>query len=160
MKNLFLFIFLVLCFGTTDYLQACSCDIPLLNKSEKGRVKKAKQGAEAVFVGKLVRLTEPKKDDGSFTGEVIAEFEVKRAWKGITSSKVTVYTTNICCICGYTFSEGATYIVYAYGKDRLTTNICTRTIPIGVESESNDERYLGKPLTIKEDKKSLGSTSQ
>jgi hypothetical protein len=158
-KHYFFLVFLVLSFGTTTYLQACSCDLPL-GKSEKERVKKAKVTSDAIFVGKLVRLVEPKKDDGSFTGEVIAEFEVKRAWKGITSSRVTIYTTNICCICGYEFSEGATYIVFAYGKEKLSTSRCMRTTPIAEEGISNDEKYLGKPQVIRDDKKSLGSTSR
>lgn len=154
MKQLILVLAVIVGPGASSDLLACSCGLDVF-RSERTKVKDAKKGASAVFVGKLVRLTEPKKPDGSLTGEVIAEFEVDRAWKGVRSSKITVYTTNICCICGFPFHEGATYLVYAAGEKKLYTNICTRTVSIGVGSKSEDEEHLGKAIVVVAEQKKL-----
>jgi hypothetical protein len=121
-------------------------------------VREAKLGSNAIFVGKLIKLVEPRNDDGTFTGEVIAEFEVERAWTPLKNSRLTVYTTNICCICGFPFHEGIRYIVYASGKDKLYTTICMRTRPIG-DGESGDEKYLGMPMIPERKRSSLDPIS-
>ena len=135
--------------GTSEAF-ACSCDLP--SGPDESQVKKAKASADAVFVGRLVKLVEPKNRDGSLTGEVIAEFEIERAWTDVKTSRITVYTTNICCICGFPFHKGMRYIVYASGKQKLHTTICTRTTTL-TEEGSPDERYLGIPVVFEKGKK-------
>ena len=151
MKNILCLVFLagVILVGTSDAF-ACSCD--LSSGPEEMQVNKAKANADAVFVGRLVRLVEPKNRDGSLTGEVIAEFEIERAWTDVKTSRITVYTTNICCICGFPFHKGMRYIVYASGKQKLYTSICTRTTILSEEG-SPDERYLGLPVVFEKGKK-------
>lgn len=152
MKALFFILTISLFFlvGTQDAL-GCSCAAPR-SDSEEVQVNDAKENADAVFVGKLIKLVEPKNADGKPTGDVIAEFEVERAWTDMPTSRVKVHTTNICCICGFPFRKGMRYIVYASGKDRLSTNICTRTALL-LEEGSPDERYLGVPVIFEKGKK-------
>jgi len=127
-------------------VEACSCSPPI-GKTFRQQIRDGKAEAKAVFVGKLKKLEEPTNPDGKLTGEVIAHFEVERAWKGGIAEDITVYTTNTCCICGFPFSEGQRYIVYAHGENRLVVSMCSRTRRLDVAA-SPDESYLGMPKHI------------
>ncbi len=51
----------------------------------------------------------------------------KKSWKGVSEKTVSVLTYSDGAACGYYFVKGESYLVYAYGKARLTTGVCTRT---------------------------------
>jgi hypothetical protein len=55
-------------------------------------------------------------------------FNVRDAWKGISTTAVTLRTGHGEADCGYPFAVGGNYVVYAHESDGgLATNICTRT---------------------------------
>nr|MBP7416365.1 hypothetical protein [Pyrinomonadaceae bacterium] len=53
-------------------------------------------------------------------------------------------TANYCCLCGYTFEDDKTYIIYSNSTDpkSLSVSSCSRTSQI--VGKSPDEKYLGK----------------
>ena len=105
---------------------ACDCAAP-------GKPKEELQRADAVFVGEVI---------GSKTenGSQIFEFKVERLWKGAITKVVSVGSED--GYCRYRFSAGEKYIVYARGKETLSTSICTRTKNLGAASE--DLKDLGE----------------
>jgi len=59
-------------------------------------------------------------------------FSVVESFRGVgnAGSEVVVHTTEGCCACGYPFTVGSTYLVYASGTpDKLSTSTCTLTRP-------------------------------
>jgi hypothetical protein len=77
-------------------------------------------------------------------------FRVMRSWKGVTSTVVTLSTAYGGGDCGYAFTPGAEYVVYASGEtDSLSTSICSRTSLLSRATE--DMTYLARlpelPLT-------------
>ena len=122
---------------------ACSCSLPTIGKTEKQLIKLERKKSQAVFVGEVTEIIIPKTSTGeeSWTAEV--RFKVLQTWKGITTETVSVFTANICCICGYKFDAGERYLVYAYSSDKdLATSICKRTKPLSGANE--DLKVLGK----------------
>lgn len=158
MKKSVFFLFLFLAVAGVRTAEACSCS-PSIGRTLKQQVRDASSDAAAIFVGKLVKLEEPRGSDGELTGEVIAQFEVERTWKGTVTETIVVYTTNRCCICGFPFVEGARYIVYSHGTGRLAVSMCSRTRQLD-SAISPDEIYLGKPKYIERKRISLGSSEQ
>ena len=73
-------------------------------------------------------------------------FEVEGLFKGALSSEVAVLTGIGRGDCGYQFQVGEKYLVYAYGKNGLETNICTRTT--NLSRADADLGELGAPKTI------------
>ena len=114
--------------------------------------------ADAVFAGRVVGLTlnpaSPEDPTSSFMPEdLVVTFVVSRVWKwptgeagdGITRMTAIVMTAFTCCVCGYPFEIGETYLVFAQGDaDSLRTSICTRTVHWAEASEDVDA--LGDPL--------------
>jgi hypothetical protein len=133
-------------------LLACSC-APV----EDPRV--ALEKSSSVFVGRVIALEivpSSEAEPGACIAfeDMIGTFVVSRQWKGISPAEghegtapVTrqVRTAFTCCVCGFSFVLGETYLVYAVGDESaLTTSICSRTIHIGQASE--DLHELGEPL--------------
>lgn len=122
---------------------ACSCALPPLSKTEKQLIKLERKKSQAVFSGEVTEIIIPKLPSGeeSWTAEV--RFKVLQTWKGTKSATVTVFTANVCCICGYKFEVGEQYLVYARGskKDSLSTDTCTRTQKLVTANQ--DLRILG-----------------
>ena len=63
---------------------------------------------------------------------VQATFDVTRVWKGSVASEVSIFTPVAEGICGFRFSEGEDYILYAdrgllVGGAELVATICNRT---------------------------------
>lgn len=129
---------------------ACSCDLPPMNKSEKQLVELARKKSKAVFVGEVVEIIVPKTPSGEAAWFNEVRFKVLKKWKGIAAEEITVLTANVCCICGYKFEVGVSYLIYAYGTERLETNICTRTVPLGAAEK--DLQVLGKAKGSKKGK--------
>ena len=62
----------------------------------------------------------------------VTVFEVKKMWKGERSlNKITTKIITTCCLCGYEFEFGKTYLVYALkgsvNENLYVTSICSRT---------------------------------
>jgi hypothetical protein len=73
---------------------------------------------------------------------------VDRAWKGVNKGTARVFTSSQSAACGYRFSKGHTYLVYASGnsRGRLSTNICSRTKRLKDAREDLDQLGAGKKL--------------
>ena len=101
---------------------ACSCAPP-------PPPKKALEAAQAVFLGKVIKIEKPADKNRGF-GAVTITFEVSTNYKGVKTKQVTVRTASSGAACGYGFAKGNSYLVYCYSSDKgktLSTNICTRT---------------------------------
>lgn len=115
-------------------VQACSCLAP-------PPPLEALKGADAVFVGRVnaLHLT-----GTSFEEKVNALFEVDQVWKGSLSDRVVIETAQSSAACGFHFSEGEQYLVYAFETEgALETNICSRTTLL--ENAQGDLSALGEP---------------
>lgn len=117
-----------------------------------------------VFTGKVIGfeyrkgihnefMESRKKDSGKHIDyeTLIVEFQVERWWKGEATSEIFLVTGNTrnsdgtgsSSGCDYSFKEGESYLVYAYGKeDELRTSSCARTKLLTNAEE--DLRILGE----------------
>lgn len=60
----------------------------------------------------------------------IATLRLIEKWKGDAEAVVVIKVTTECCLCGYRFEQGETYLVYAngpYEDGYYSTTSCTRT---------------------------------
>ncbi len=120
MKKLVSFIALVgLC--ATLYapatVEACSCIAREYSQTEK------MNESTAVFVGTVTAINQTQ------TGYT-ASFDVSAYWKGNISKKQAVSTASDSAGCGYSFTLGTKYIVYANESEgKLTTGLCGFTTP-------------------------------
>jgi hypothetical protein len=90
-----------------------------------------------------------------FSGEVIdiekgprmssVTFRVSKVWKGKHQETQTVSTASSDAACGYWFSEGRKYLVYADGK-KMGVSGCGRTTPLS--EASADLEVLGDGETL------------
>jgi SdrD B-like domain/Carboxypeptidase regulatory-like domain/Tissue inhibitor of metalloproteinase len=103
--------------------------------------------ASAVFIGRVIdsaeQKTETDTDGKKRTYDVgIIRFEVEEVFKGIESRIIEIHSGTTGADCGYWFTRGERYLVYAYGDQpgRLGTNVCTRTRL--VEKATEDLQYL------------------
>ena len=104
---------------------ACEC----VNHSVAG----AKRLSKAVFLGTVLERD----------GDWVARVAVEKLWKGENVPEYRVHPGPGLCSAG--LDVGRTYLVYAYWddeKDRLATDVCTRTRPA---LYTDDMRKLGKP---------------
>ncbi|EJV61187.1 cobalt transporter CbiN [Bacillus mycoides] len=76
---------------------------------------------DVVFEGKVLEVQE--KDGGG----IKTLFEVKKIWKGTSSSQIIIYTS--VSSCGFPFAEGGEYLVFSSyrGEGKLETSICSGT---------------------------------
>jgi hypothetical protein len=122
---------------------ACSCSLPPIGKTEKQHIKLARKKSQAVFVGEVTEIIAPKTASGEEAWTAEVRFKVLQTWKGVTTETVSIFTANRCCICGYKFSVGERYLVYAYSSNKdLATSFCTR-IKLFSEADA-DLKVLGK----------------
>jgi hypothetical protein len=103
--------------------------------------------AAAVFAGTVVstrtnqRSKEAARAEDDWAPRAF-KFSVEQAYLGVVGTEVEIFTGNGGGDCGYQFSIGQRYLVYAYRyKDKLTTGICTRTKPF--TSATEDLAFLG-----------------
>jgi len=67
--------------------------------------------------------------------------QVSDSWKGVTAGSIEVHTGNGDADCGYRFTPGRQYLIYAHRDEAgLATNICTRTVELA--SAGTDLAYL------------------
>ena len=85
--------------------------------------------ASAVFAGKVIDITEGESSPlAPWLKTLAVKFRVEKSWKLVRKDVVTVFTVNTSSLCGFPFSVGERYLVYAHGLGTaLSTDICTRT---------------------------------
>ena len=98
--------------------------------------------SKAAFVGKVTAV----KVDGR---QKVVSVAVSQSWKGDVAKEITVHTAGSSAACGYGFQVGKEYLIYCSGKsgDVWTTNLCTRTRPLGKAKE--DLEALGPGMMPK-----------
>jgi len=121
-------------FFTPSVAFACSCERPPFGKTEKQLIKLEREKSRTVFAGEITDIILEQTIPGEDAPVAEVRFKVLQSWKGTATKTVTVFTANICCICGYEgFKVGERYLVYTYGSDedeKLWTGMCTRTKPL------------------------------
>lgn len=117
---------------------ACSC-------AELPSVQEEFERSKAVFSGKVVDIEERRSVKGYTVKSVL--FEVTNTWKGVEQSQIIITTGQGHGDCGYDFTKGKEYVVYAnestmYGVESLVTTMCDLT---GLLSSSQgDVEVLGE----------------
>lgn len=103
--------------------------------------------ADAVFSGKVVEIRRHKRAADIFA-RVEAVLRVERAWKGVKTATVSVFTASNSAACGYGFKEGRTYLVYAHedAEGKLSTGICGRTRRLRDAGEDLKELGAGREV--------------
>ncbi|NQX47345.1 hypothetical protein HQN87_18595 [Paenibacillus tritici] len=123
-----LMVFITLLTVRPQVTYACSCVMPAppLEAMEK---------SAAIFEGTVVRIEEEVKPMQSSMDPVSVTFQVGSRWKGEVGEQVTVTTALSDASCGFEFTEGERYMVYASGEEaegnggttKLTVSLCSRT---------------------------------
>jgi len=102
--------------------------------------------AVAVFEGQVVELRDGEPEKGGPAADRAVKLAVVRAWKGVESETVDLLTPSDGAACGYNFTRGASYLVYASADSSgLRVVSCSRTRPISEAGE--DLRLLGMGAT-------------
>lgn len=112
---------------------ACSC--------ERTDVAVAFKASDAVFSGRVVDV-QPSGESRS--GVLKVTFQVAEVWKGIDAPTVSVVTPSNSAACGYGFTKGKSYLVYAYEEPegKRQVSLCSQTKTL--ESAKPDFAILGK----------------
>jgi hypothetical protein len=106
-----------------DCASACSCVPPPPGQSEQEKVRRELADSSAVVAGEVVDLKR-----GFLTTKV--SFRVSEVWKGPERETLELNTPSQGGACGYRFSEGQEYLVYAWGKKMEVYGACGRTGPL------------------------------
>ena len=89
---------------------------------------------DAVFAGLATAVTKVEGMPGTWAERSLkTRFHVLHVWKGPDDETIEVISGESEVSCGYEFTEGKAYIVYASYNDYaegLTTGLCTRTNPL------------------------------
>lgn len=118
----------------TTEAQACSC--------MKLSPQEGLSSSHAVFSGEV---TDIEKNESTPFGGVEVTVRVKEVWKGEMTEEVKVHTAGSSAACGYAFTKGTMYLIYAVRDeaDPLRVSLCSRTAPLDDAKEDLD--FLGKP---------------
>lgn len=128
MFKVFSFVLAAHLFFDFSTASACSCALPGSPVAEA-------HNADAVFSGKVIGISSIGSDEQQVT------FDVDRTWKGINSATKTVSTSAYGSMCGNGYAVGESWLVYATGGSKLSTNSCSRTTL--VQSARADLSALG-----------------
>jgi hypothetical protein len=124
-RGIVVFLFAALSLLRADYAAACSC-------FPSGPPCQEYWKAAAIFRGRVDAIdSEPSSGRNLFPPKLV-RFTVLERFVGVDQAQVTVWTHPGGGLCGYRFTIGREYIVYAYqGKEgRLATSVCSRTAPV------------------------------
>ena len=138
-KKLFiLLIFIALIAIFSNFVSACSC--------AGGRTLQQEFGdADAVFLGTVKGIQQPIGSD-FFGGQITANFDVQKSWKGIDSRSINITTGVSEAGCGYSFVQGQDFLVFAYNNEgELSTGICSGTHEVSNAITDEDIIALGFP---------------
>jgi hypothetical protein len=136
-----------LCLARTAF--ACSCVVP-------NPVCQTFWNASAVFVGDVESIEDlPGEAVPTFPSSRRVHLRVREEFRGAYVDEVDVFTGRGGADCGYAFSVGASYLVFANPEPdkRLTTGICNRTKPLA--EASADLAYLRALPTMRGTKASI-----
>jgi hypothetical protein len=127
---------------------ACTCAWPP-GIPEQERAERALDRATAVFSGEVVNIKGslvPERPGHTVYIRVdTVSFRVSEVWKGPEQETLEVSTPSQGPACGYPFSEGRTYLVYAEGK-RMEVSACGETTLLS--EASADLEVLGNGETM------------
>ena len=110
-----------------DLVYACKCVTPGPPSEELGN-------SDLVISGRVVSIQSIDGRDGAAAdpdaeapdfGVYGIELDVEAVWKGTAQETVYLTTNRDSASCGFTFVEGASYVIYA--QDDLNVNRCSRT---------------------------------
>ncbi|MXW53122.1 MAG: hypothetical protein F4X44_02220 [Gammaproteobacteria bacterium] len=124
---------------------ACKCKFPTVEEDFLN--------SDVVLSGKVLRIDSVaderriKWDQDDFLQTVEVELELNEAWKGTDETRVTVLTALDEPSCGYDFSVGARYVVFARARksgsgagssdiEALYTNLCSANHELGYDRAS------------------------
>ena len=127
---------------------SCSCAPP--REEVETDIKVSVGRADLVFLGeaeKVVRIATPKeviKKEGYDPEIDETTFRVVKSWKGVSSDRIVSRISTVCCLCGFQFEVGKTYLVYASIRDdgTISSSICNRTLALTSEQ-------IGQSIDIK-----------
>lgn len=120
--------------------RACSCAPPQSPSIERER-------AAAVFSGRVTAVKEQKATSTS-PGMMEVVFDVDTAWKGVNSRRISIFTASSSAACGYGFTVGVDYLVYAHGAEgQLRTGLCSRTKRLNDSRADLDELGSGEDMS-------------
>lgn len=134
-------IFMALLIVRPSVTYACSCVMPAapLESLEK---------STAVFSGKVVSIKKRTGTVLSSADPVQVTFDIGVSWKGVEADTVTLTTALHSESCGFEFTEGESYLVYARtekNNDKLHTGLCSRTVLLA--SAGADLNELGPGIS-------------
>ena len=118
--------------GFASVAQACSC-YPTPPPLE------AIKGASAVFLAEIKEIADSESiGAGGLNKKVTCE--VKKIWKGVGKKTIEISTEANTASCGFEFSKGQTYLIYANGpdQDHLSVSLCSRTHVFMPVNDDND----------------------
>ncbi|WP_158566790.1 hypothetical protein [Actinomadura craniellae] len=121
---------------------ACACSCRMITEKE------AYAGADAVFVGRVVRREEVRREVQSSGDPVILVFEVRIVHKGRVARRQDVHTVSSSASCGFEAQPGAEYLVFLDQSDgELHASACSGTRgadkPLAVPSAPSYPPVLG-----------------
>lgn len=101
------------------------------------QVRESSSSASSVLIAQVESI-EISQSDTHLTTE-ITHFSEIESWKGIHGKQIYTKIVTTCCMCGISFVEGKTYLLYLYGPNKqgyYSSSSCTRTKPAeGAEEE-------------------------
>lgn len=131
---------------------APACDTGFCDCAPAGTVAEARDGSAAVFVGTVLSIRDTLAPSGEHEHMMRAvTLQLRRAWKGVETDRVTVVTGFGGGDCGYDFQVGEPYLVYAtryagVPNQPLVVGICGRTEQLAKAGKDVEE--LGPPERI------------
>jgi hypothetical protein len=126
-----------------DCASACTCAV--LPGSQQERAERALAESTAVFTGQVVNISKAEPAGAWQPARATVSFRVSEVWKGPEQENLEVSTASEGSACGYPFSEGRKYLVYAEGR-RISVNACGETTPLS--KASADLQALGNGETL------------
>ncbi len=134
-STLALALVIALLFINAPPARACSCVMPGAPRDELGQ-------SSAVFTGTVSSIRSALLPFG--TGKTVT-FAVDKTWKGVTDKRLIVATAKDSAECGFPFTTGGQYLVYARneGGQSLSASLCSRTKELA--QAADDLTALGTP---------------
>ena len=114
------------CFLATVESSACSC-VPPPEDLKEG-VARALERADLVFLGEAENVALDVDKEKKFSPMIqTSTFYVLESWKGEKVTRVTTKINIQCCVCGFSFDEGETYLIFGYEREDgfYSTSICS-----------------------------------
>lgn len=140
-------------FFLADQAAACSCHG--LRQDPGFHPCMAYSRADVIFKGLVtdVSLADPA---APFSNNVV-RFSVDEAYKGIQGSTVEITTSSSTTSCGYPFTQGQRFFVYARREKsgKLTAHLCDPTVPL--ELAARDLAYAQEAMTGKAGERIVGA---